>query len=114
MIRLRVGDRGTVYFSDDLRRAGYTGDLEAIPNACVMVIPKPGAKNRDVAESLEYMIKDFNHRARLEGETEDPTSPQLEVTSKNLLEVNGKKYRVHLNLETKRFRMELIKRPSKK
>lgn len=110
MIRLRVGERGTVYFSDDLRRAGYTGDLEAIPNACVMVIPKPGAKNSDIAESLEYMVKDFNHRARLEGENEEPKDPPLEISCENLLEINGKKYRVYLNLETKRFRQEPIKK----
>ena len=110
MIRLRVGERGTVYFSDDLRRAGYTGDLEAIPNACVMVIPKPGAKNNDIAESLEYLIKDFQHRARLEGENDNLKDPPLEIPSKSLLRINNKRYKIYLNLETKRFRMELIKK----
>jgi len=110
MIRLKVGEKGIVYFSDDLRRAGYVGNLEAIPNACVMVIPKPGAKNRDIAESLEYMIKDFDHRARLEGENDDPKDAPLEIAYEKPLKINSKRYRVYLNLETKRFRMELIKK----
>lgn len=112
MIRLKVGEKGIVYFSDDLRRAGYVGNLEAIPNACVMVIPKPGAKNRDIAESLEYLIRDFNHRARLEGEDKDPKDAPVEVACEKL--IDGKRYRIYLNLETKRFRAEPIRSPRKK
>lgn len=111
MIRLKVAEHGTTYFSDDLRRAGYVGNLEAIPCACVMVIPKPGAKNRDIAESLEYLIKDFQQRARLEGENDDPKDPPLEIAWEKPLKINNKRYRVYLNLETKRFRMEPIKKP---
>jgi len=110
VIRLKVAEHGTTYFSDDLRRAGYVGDLEAIPNACVLVIPKPGAKNRDVAESLEYMVRDFEHRARIDGEDDNPKDPPLEIAYEKPLKINSKRYRVYLNLETKRFRMELIKK----
>ena len=67
-IRIKVGDKGTTYFSDDLRNEGYIGDLDASPNACVLIIPKPGAKNKDIARSLEIMAQDFAHRAEIAGE----------------------------------------------
>jgi len=63
------------YWPKELTQKGYTGEMEAILNACVVVIPKPGAKNQDIAESLEYMIRDFGHRARLEGEEQDKKDP---------------------------------------
>lgn len=66
--RIKVGDKGTAYFSDDLREGGYIGDLDAIPNACVLIIPKPGAKNKDIAKSLQIMALDFIHRAEIAGE----------------------------------------------
>lgn len=69
MAKIKVGDKGTTYIPDDLRDAGYIGDLDAIPNACVLIIPKPGAKNKDVARSLEIMAQDFAHRAEIAGET---------------------------------------------
>lgn len=65
MPKIKVGDKGTTYFPDDLRDKGYVGDLEAIPNACIIIIPKPGAKNKDVARSLEIMAQDFAHRAEM-------------------------------------------------
>jgi len=68
MPKIKVGDKGTAYFPDDLRNKGYEGDLDAVPNACVLIIPKPGAKNRDVAKSLEIMAQDFAHRAEIAGE----------------------------------------------
>ncbi len=66
--KIKVGEKGTAYFSDDLREDGYVGDLDAMPNACVLIIPKPGAKNKDIAKSLMIMAQDFEHRAEMEGE----------------------------------------------
>lgn len=40
--RIKVGRKGSTYFSDDLRVDGYMGELEAIANACILVIRKPG------------------------------------------------------------------------
>ena len=108
MIRLKVAEHGTTYFSDDLRRAGYVGNLEAILNNCVMVTPKPGAKNKDIVESLDHIMRAFDQRARLEGENDDPKDAPLEMLSGKLLRIGSKKYKVYLNLGTKRFRMELI------
>ena len=68
MPKIKVGETGTTYFPDDLRGKGYVGDLDAIPNACIIIIPKPGAKNKDVAKSLEIMAQDFKHRAEMAGE----------------------------------------------
>lgn len=70
--RIKVGDRGTAYFSDDLRNDGYIGDLDAITNACVLIIPKPGAKNKDIVKSLEIMVQDFRHRAEIAEEEDLP------------------------------------------
>lgn len=73
-MKIKVGEKGTAYFSDDLREGGYTGDLEAIPNACVLIIPKPGARNKDIAKSLKIMAQDFFHRAEIEEQNEKDLS----------------------------------------
>lgn len=56
------------YWPQELKEDGYIGDLDAVPNACVLIIPKPGAKNRDIAKSLVIMAQDFAHRADIAGE----------------------------------------------
>lgn len=104
---LTVMPTGHTYIPEELKDKGYKGKLEAIPNACVLIIPKPGSKNYDVAESLETMATDFRHKARLEGEV--PTIETHEIKSKKALNINDRKYDVYLNLDTKRFRMEPIK-----
>lgn len=62
MARIKVGKSGSSYFSDDLREDGYIGDLEAYPNACILVIRKPGSKLKDAIRSLEILKADFEHR----------------------------------------------------
>jgi len=54
------------YWPKELYDEGYIGNLNATPNACVVVIPKPGAKHKDVAKSLEILAQDYNHRANIE------------------------------------------------
>lgn len=110
MLKVNPGEKfPRPYWPKELIGKGYAGDIEAVPNACVLIIPKPGARARDVARSLRIMADDFEHRADISGEKkEDPPSPELEIPSKELLKINGKKYRVYLNLGTKRFRAEPV------
>lgn len=56
------------YWPKELREQGYVGTLNAIPNACIVVIPKPKAKNKDIAKSLLILAEDFKHRAEIEEE----------------------------------------------
>lgn len=56
------------YWPKELKEQGYIGTLDAIPNACIVVIPKPKAKNKDIAKSLLILAEDFKHRAEIEGE----------------------------------------------
>jgi len=65
MHKIKVGKTGSAYFSDDLRAEGYVGELEARPNACALVILKPGAKLRHVIRSLEILKEDFQHRIEM-------------------------------------------------
>jgi hypothetical protein len=121
MLKVRVSPQGSAYFSGELREAGYIGDLSAIPDACVLVIPKPGSEDRDVAESLQYMAKHFEISARVkEREVKDPHISQLELNKdgrvsveeeyepKKFAKKRGKQYVVY-DPETKRFHLEPIK-----
>jgi len=56
------------YWPKELKEEGYVGELDMIPNACTIVIPKPGTKNRDIARSLQILAEDFLHRADMSGE----------------------------------------------
>ena len=83
MPKIKVGDKGTAYFPDDLREKGYVGELEAIPNACLVVIPKPGAKNKDIAKSLEILAQDFKHRAQIAEEAEEESQSEPRHSSED-------------------------------
>ena len=65
MAKIRVSSRGSAYFSDDLRADGYVGELEAIPNACILVIRRPGSKLSDAVKSLEILKADLKHRIEM-------------------------------------------------
>ncbi len=108
MAILNVMGRGHTYFPDELRDKGYKGKLEAIPDACCLVVPLPGAKERDVAKSLRILAEDFDHKADIRGE--EKQEPALEVSAKYPFEIDGKEYRLILNWDTKRFRLEPIKK----
>jgi len=56
------------YWPKELKEEGYVGELDMIPNACIIVIPKPKAKNKDIAKSLLILAEDFKHRAEMLGE----------------------------------------------
>jgi hypothetical protein len=111
------------YWPKELTQRGYTGEMEALPNACVVVIPKPNAKDKDVAKSLRILAEDFDHRAEIGiSEKEDPHISQLELNEDGSVSVRedtkrskefgpkklGKQY-VFYDPETKRFLVEPIK-----
>lgn len=65
MVKIPVSEKGSAYFCDDLREAGYTGDLKADDNACVLVIRKPGSNLKDGIKSLKILIQDWRHRVEM-------------------------------------------------
>lgn len=52
------------YWPNELRDAGYVGELKILEGFCVLIIPKPDATNRDIAKTLELMAQDFKFRAQ--------------------------------------------------
>ena len=64
-MKIKVTKKGTTYIPDEIRNLGYEGNLEIVSNFCVLVVPKPGAKNMDIARSLEILVEDFKHRAKI-------------------------------------------------
>jgi hypothetical protein len=70
MAKIKVGKKGTAYFSDDLRSEGYVGDLTVIPDACAAVLEKPGATPKDIARSLEILKAHYEHLAEMEEKDE--------------------------------------------
>lgn len=65
MPKIKVGDSGTAYFNDDLRKEGYVGELNLVPNACAGVLEKPGVEPEDVLKSLEVLTAHYNHLVEL-------------------------------------------------
>jgi hypothetical protein len=106
------------YWPKELTQKGYAGEMEAIPNACVVVIPKPNAKDKDIAKSLRILADDFDHRAEIGiSEKEAPNIlEQLKLSKDGRLIVSqdkeNKRY-VLYDRETKRFYTEPIKKPSR-
>jgi hypothetical protein len=57
-----------VYWPENLKNNGYSGELDIREGVCTLVIPKPGAKSRDIAMDLELASKEFRNKAKMEGE----------------------------------------------
>jgi len=57
-----------IYWPENLKDNGYSGQLDIREGVCTLVIPKPGAKSKDVAMDLELASKEFKNKARMEGE----------------------------------------------
>ena len=51
------------YWPKELRTGGYVGSLKIYEGLCVLVIPKPGAANRDIAKGLELLAEQFKYEA---------------------------------------------------
>ena len=65
MARIKVSQKGSAYFSDDLRGDGYVGELEVIADACVLLVRKPGTKLKDAIRSLKILRTDLEHRLEM-------------------------------------------------
>ena len=65
MAKTKVSSRGWAYSNDDLRDECYIGELEAISNACILVIQKPGSKLKDAIKSLEILKAELKHHIQL-------------------------------------------------
>ena len=77
MVKIKVGARGSAYFSDDLRCEGYVGELDAKTSACVLVIIRPGSSFRDAIRSLDIVKADFRHRMDLGEARDDSITPAV-------------------------------------
>ena len=57
-----------VYWPENLKDNGYKGQLDIREGVCTLVIPKPGAKSKDIAMDLELASKEFKNKAGMEDE----------------------------------------------
>ena len=61
--RIRVDKRtGVTYFPQEIRREGFVGEIEGLPNALTFTLIKPGTELVDVAKSLRIVLLDIELR----------------------------------------------------
>ena len=61
--RIRVDKRtGVTYFPQEIRREGFVGEIEGLPNALTFTLIKPGPDLVDVAKSLRIVLRDIELR----------------------------------------------------
>ena len=61
--RIRVDKRtGVTYFPQEIRREGFVGEIEGLPNALTFTLIKPGTDLVDVAKSLRIVLRDIQLR----------------------------------------------------
>ena len=61
--RIRVDTRtGVTYFPQEIRREGFVGEIEGLPNALTFTLIKPGTDLVDVAKSLRIVLRDIELR----------------------------------------------------
>ena len=53
---------GLAYISDEIRKEGYVGSIDCLPNAITLTLIRPGASLEDVKRSLENVLKDLELR----------------------------------------------------
>jgi hypothetical protein len=62
-ITIRVDPRtGVTYFPKEIRREGFTGEIQGLPNALTFTLVKPGTKLADVEQSLKIILRDIKLR----------------------------------------------------
>jgi hypothetical protein len=59
---------GKIYIAKPLRQAGLVNTIEILPNAKAAVIYQYGTKIDDILASLDIIIADLKHRAKMEAE----------------------------------------------
>lgn len=69
MLTIRVPDKKNShpYWPDALRAGGYVGSLTVHEGVVTLVIPKPNAKNSQIARDLRNLAEYFQHRGEVEG-----------------------------------------------
>ena len=61
--RIRVDKRtGVTYFPQEIRREGFVGEIEGLPNALTFTLIKPGTDLVNVAKSLRIVLRDIELR----------------------------------------------------
>jgi hypothetical protein len=61
--RIRVDKRtGVTYFPQEIRREGFVGEIEGLPNALTFTLIKPGTDLANVAKSLRIVLRDIELR----------------------------------------------------
>ncbi len=62
-VTIRVDPRtGVTYFPKVIRKEGFVGEIEGLPNALTFTLIKPGTKLADVVKSLEIILQDIELR----------------------------------------------------
>ena len=64
-IKINKGS-GLAYISDAMRKEGYVGEVECLPNAITVTLIRPGSALIDVKRSLQNVIKDIDLRIEYE------------------------------------------------
>jgi hypothetical protein len=54
--------RGLTYIPKEIRREGFVGEIEGLPNALTFTLIKPGTKLADVERSLQIILQDIRLR----------------------------------------------------
>lgn len=68
--KIRINDKtGMAYFPDDIREAGFVGELEGISTSLSLVFVRPGASVSDILKSLELIEKDLRLETKYQAET---------------------------------------------
>lgn len=55
---------GLAYISEKIRKEGYKGDVECLPNAITLTLIRPGSSLQDVKKSLQNVLKDIDLRLK--------------------------------------------------
>ena len=68
-------ETGLAYFPQNIRKEGYKGDVEALPNAITLTFVKPGATKAQIKRSLRHLLRDIELREDYESEKPGGISP---------------------------------------
>lgn len=73
---ISIGEKtGITYFPKELRKEGFVGRVEGLPNALTLTLIKPGASLTDVEKSLKILLQDIKLRRQYkEAQDEKRTS----------------------------------------
>ncbi len=62
-VTIKVDPRtGVTYFPKVIRKEGFVGEIEGLPNALTFTLIRPGTKLADVVKSLEIILQDIELR----------------------------------------------------